>query len=66
MLDLPPVAPVVGWRLTTRLARDHYLRLDANDHSVHPSVIGRKVDVAASLDRVTVTAAGAAVADHDR
>jgi transposase len=66
MLDLPPVAPVTGWRLTTRLARDHYVRLDANDYSVHPSVIGRRVDVAAGLDRVTVTAAGAAVADHDR
>ena len=37
---LPPVAPVVGWRSTTRLARDHYLRLDGNDYSVHPSVIG--------------------------
>ena len=66
MLDLPPVAPVTGWRLTTRLARDHYVRLDANDYSVHPSMIGRKVDVAADLDRVTVTAAGAAVAGHDR
>jgi transposase len=66
MLDLPPVAPVTGWRLSTRLARDHYVRLDANDYSVHPSVIGRKVDVAADLVTVTVTAAGLRVARHQR
>jgi transposase len=26
MLALPPVAPVTGWRASTRLARDHYVR----------------------------------------
>ena len=36
MLALPPVAPQVGWRTSTRLARDHYIRLDSNDYSVHP------------------------------
>ena len=40
MLTLPPVAPQVGWRTSTRLARDHYIRLDSNDYSVHPGVIG--------------------------
>jgi transposase len=44
MLALPPVAPSTGWRATTRLARDHYVRLDGNDYSVHPAVIGRRVD----------------------
>lgn len=66
MLDLPPVAPVVGWRLTTRLPRDHYIRLDANDYSVHPSVIGRRVEVSADLDRVLVRCGGAEVARHQR
>src|SRR4051812_37649725 len=28
MLALPPVAPAVGWRCSTRLPRDHYIRLD--------------------------------------
>jgi transposase len=51
MLDLPPVAPVVGWRLSTRMARDHHVRLDANDYSVHPSVIGRKGDSYRLKDR---------------
>ena len=41
MLELPPVAPVTGWRLATRLPRDHYVRVDSNDYSVDPSVIGR-------------------------
>jgi transposase len=66
MLDLPPVAPVTGWRLSTRLPRDHYIRLAANDYSVHPSVIGRRVDLAADLQQVSVTCAGVQVARHLR
>jgi hypothetical protein len=49
MLGLPPVAPVTGWRISTRLPRDHYVRLDSNDYSVQPTVIGRKGEVAAGL-----------------
>ena len=52
MLALPPVAPVTGWRTSTRLARDHYVRLDGNDYSVHPTVIGRRIEVVADLARV--------------
>jgi transposase len=66
MLALPPVAPVVGWRASTRLARDHYVRLDSNDYSVHPSVIGRRIEVIADLDRVRVHCDGKLVADHER
>ena len=54
MLALPPVPPVTGWRHSARLARDHYVRLDSNDYSVHPAVIGRRIEVTADLDRVTV------------
>jgi transposase len=54
MLALPPVAPVIGWRLSGRLPRDYYVRLDSNDYSVHPSVIGRRIEVVADLDRVRV------------
>jgi transposase len=66
MLPLPPVAPVVGWRHATRLPRDHYVRLDSNDYSVHPSVIGRRVEVAADADQVQVFCDGRLVARHDR
>jgi transposase len=66
MLALPPVAPAVGWRCSTRLARDHYIRLDSNDYSVHPAVIGRRVEVAADLARVRVVCDGKTVADHER
>jgi transposase len=66
MLPLPPVAPATGWRSSTRLARDHYVRLDSNDYSVHPAVIGRRIEVVADLDRVRVMAEGRVVADHQR
>ena len=66
MLSLPPVTPVVGWRSSQRLARDHYVRLDGNDYSVHPSVIGRRIDITADLHRVRVFCDGRRVADHER
>jgi transposase len=66
MLGLPPVAPETGWRAGLRLPRDHYVRLDANDYSVHPAVIGRRIEVIAGLDRVRVLCEGRAVADHQR
>jgi transposase len=66
MVALPPVAPSVGWRSSTRLARDHYVRIASNDYSVHPSAIGRRVDVVADLEQVTVTCSGQVVARHER
>jgi transposase len=66
MLSLPPVPPATGWRHSARLARDHYIRLDANDYSVHPAVIGRRIEVLAGLDRVRALCDGRLVADHER
>lgn len=66
MMALPPVPPVTGWRSGTRLARDHYIRLDSNDYSVHPGVIGRRIEVVADLDRVQAFCDGRTVADHER
>jgi transposase len=66
MLPLPPLPPVTGWRYSTRLARDHYIRLDTNDYSVHPAVIGRRIEITADLARVQVRCDGQLVADHDR
>ncbi len=66
MLELPPVDPVVGWRFTTRLPRDYYVRLDSNDYSVHPGAIGRRVEVSADLDEVVISSAGTELARHQR
>jgi transposase len=66
MLALPPVPPATGWRSSARLARDHYIRLDSNDYSVHPAVIGRRIEVLADLQRVRALCDGRVVADHKR
>lgn len=66
MLTLPPVAPAVGWRASSRLPRDHYIRLGSNDYSVHPAVVGRRVEVIADLARVRVACDGKLVANHER
>jgi hypothetical protein len=66
MLSLPAVPPVTGWRHSTRLPRDHYLRLDGNDYSVHPAAIGRRVELRADLHRVQVFCDARLVADHPR
>ena len=66
MLALPPVAPQTGWRVLTRLARDHYVRLDSNDYSVHPAAIGRRIEVTANLGQVRVLCDGQVAAGHQR
>src|SRR5262249_10781475 len=66
MLSLPPVPLHLGWRNRVRLGRDYYVRLDTNDYSVDPAMIGRLVDVTADLDRVKVRVEGRIVANHPR
>jgi hypothetical protein len=66
MLSLPPVPPVTGWQHSMRLPRDHYLRFDSNDYSVHPAVIGRRIQARADLSRLQVWCEGRLVADHQR
>jgi transposase len=46
MLALPAVLPDPALRISTRLPRDHYVRVATCDYSVHPRVIGRRVEVA--------------------
>jgi transposase len=67
MAPLPPIAESsLGWHNRVRLPRDHYVRVGTCDYSVHPSAIGRMVDVRADLAQVTVTCEGRPVASHDR
>ena len=53
-------------RAGVRLGRDHYARVDSNDYSVHPAVVGRKVDIRADLDTVRVRCGEQLVAEHVR
>jgi hypothetical protein len=67
MMPLPPVSEsLLGWHNRIRLGRDHYVRLDTCDYSVHPSAIGRMIDVRGDLAQVTVRCEGQLVACHDR
>jgi hypothetical protein len=66
MLPLPPIPLHLGWRNRIRLGRDYYVRLDTNDYSVDPTLIGRIVDVSADLDRVRVRAEGRVLTEHIR
>jgi transposase len=66
MRPLSPVAPDVLFRNTVRLPRDYYVRVLSNDYSVAPAMIGRLVDVTASLDTVNVTHNGVNVTTHER
>jgi transposase len=66
MLTLPPVDPPIGLTHRVRLGRDYYVRLDTVDYSVDPRLIGRLVDVTASLTDVTVACEGQLAARHER
>jgi transposase len=66
MLGFPPVLPDSSWRFSTRLPRDHYVRVDTNDYSVNPRFVGRRVEVRVTLDEVLVTCDGVDVGRHKR
>jgi transposase len=66
MIPFPPVPPDPSWRFSTRLPRDHYVRVDTNDYSVDPRYVGRRVDVGVTLGEVMVTCEGVEVARHRR
>jgi transposase len=66
MMALPPVLPDPAWRFTTRLPRDHYVRVDTNDYSVNPRFVGRRVDVEVTLNEVVVMCDTTEVARHKR
>ena len=66
MMSFPPVLPDPSWRFSTRLPRDHYVRVDTNDYSVNPRFVGRRIDIRVTLDEVTATCDGTEVARHRR
>ena len=66
MRPFPPVLPDPSERFSTRLARDHYVRVDTNDYSVNPRFVGRRIEIRVDLDTVVVTAGDIEVAHHRR
>ena len=54
MAPLPAEMPDTARRWTTRVAPDPHLRVDTNDYSVDPGLVGRRVEVI--VDQRTVTA----------
>jgi transposase len=52
MRPLPAEPPDVDRRFVTRVAPDPYLRVDCNDYSLDPRLVGRRVDVRVSQREV--------------
>jgi transposase len=66
MLALPPVSPPQWFRFHTRIGRDHYIRVDTCDYSVHPRAIGRRVQVTCDIREIRVMAGDELLAVHPR
>jgi hypothetical protein len=52
MRPLPARLPDVDRRLVTRVPPDPYLRVDTNDYSLDPSLVGRRVELRVSQRQV--------------
>jgi Mu transposase, C-terminal domain len=48
MRSLPQRLPDVDDRLVTRIAPDPYVRVDSNDYSLDPCLVGRRVELRVS------------------
>ena len=66
MMALPPMLPDPAWGETRRLGRDHWVRVDSCDYSVHPRAIGRRINLRLDLNELMVSCAGDVVARHAR
>jgi transposase len=58
MRRLPEPMPDVERRFVTRVAPDPYLRVDTNDYSLDPNLVGRRVDVRVSQRQVLAVTLG--------
>ncbi len=56
MQALPEVLPDTDLRFVTRVAAQPYLRVDRNDYSLQPRLVGRRVEVRASQAEVLAVA----------
>lgn len=58
MEPLPKLLPDTDYRQVIRIPAQPYLRLDTNDYSLDPRLVGRRVEVRASQETVTATELG--------
>ena len=56
MAPLPAELPDTARRWVTRIAPDPYLRVDTNDYSLDPRLVGRRVEVSVDQRHVTAVA----------
>ncbi len=68
MRALPERSPEVDRRWVTRVPADPYLRFDTNDYSLHPDLVGRRVEIRASQQKITAAAldTGELACSHER
>jgi hypothetical protein len=56
LASLPAAMPDCARRWVTRIAPDPYLRVDTNDYSLDPTLVGRRVEVVVDQHQVTAIA----------
>lgn len=68
MRALPERGPDLDRRWVTRVPADPYLRFDTNDYSLHPGLVGRRVEIRASQQKITGAAldTGELACSHER
>jgi transposase len=68
MRGLPERPPDIDRRWVARVAPDPYLRLDTNDYSLDPGLVGRRVEVRAGQREITAVAldTGEIACRHER
>ncbi len=68
MAPLPQVMPDVARRFATRVPPDPHLRVDTNDYSLDPALVGRRVEVRVDQREITAVAldTGELAARHAR
>ncbi|MDP9347175.1 MAG: IS21 family transposase [Actinomycetota bacterium] len=68
MAQLPPAMPDTARRWVTRVSPDPHLRIDTNDYSLDPRLVGRRVEVRVDQQRVraVVLDTGQVACEHTR
>ena len=68
MAPLPEAMPDTARRWVTRVPPDPHLRVDSNDYSLDPALVGRRVEIAVDQRHVTAVAldSGELACRHDR